>query len=215
MAIFLIDYENVNQTGMDGADLLAAGDMLYLFYSESCKYIRAESLGMISESGCGFHAIKLQGKGANALDFYVAAQAGECFAAGIREVAIISKDKGYKAVRSFISLQHPGANVITAGSIIEAFAKMNQAEERVRAAEARGRLEKKDLDIECEKLNYRQTVAGKIKKMFIGTSFEAEMEKIIEIVLDTDDKGTKYRRCLHDFGRTAGTEIYRILQSAG
>ncbi|MCD8018529.1 MAG: PIN domain-containing protein [Clostridiales bacterium] len=66
---FLIDYENVNESGLDGAEHLYRTDSLAVFYSKACGNISRKMMNMILESRCEFYAFRLKKAGKNALDF--------------------------------------------------------------------------------------------------------------------------------------------------
>lgn len=56
----------------------------------------------IEKSGCTFDTCKLVNMGKNGLDFYIATRVGEFYGGGHEDqVAIISKDQGFHAVRDY------------------------------------------------------------------------------------------------------------------
>ncbi len=66
---FLIDYENVRNTGMRGTEHLLPTDDVMVFYSEDAPSMEKRYLDDIQKSGCGFEVCKLLRKRKNGLDF--------------------------------------------------------------------------------------------------------------------------------------------------
>lgn len=78
---FLIDYENLKNSGMRGSEHLLPTDHVILFYSAGTPTMEQRHLMNIRNSGCSFETYKLLSKGKNALDFYIATKLGELFGA--------------------------------------------------------------------------------------------------------------------------------------
>ena len=75
--IFLIDFENVHNTGLDGVKYLENNDSIIFFVSEpSAIKARREYLDIISNSGAEMEFRKLVKTGKNGLDFYIATELG-------------------------------------------------------------------------------------------------------------------------------------------
>lgn len=99
---FMIDYENVRDRGLEGAEYLTAEDSVTIFYSNSCKKVEQGKLQHILDSKCEFNVCCLQNTGKNALDFYIASRIGELYGSGYLGItAIISKDSGFKEVKDY------------------------------------------------------------------------------------------------------------------
>lgn len=97
--LFLIDYENVGNSGMKGCGYLNSSDHVIIFFSEAKKKMERRSLETIINSGCVFEICKLCKNGKNALDFYIASRLGEMFGGGFEGTAVIvSHDNGFQAV---------------------------------------------------------------------------------------------------------------------
>lgn len=107
---FLIDYENVQNSGMLGTDVLTREDCLDLFYSSSVPSMHSQYLEEIKASGCEFQIHKLMKTQKNGLDFYIATRLGEIFGAGYTGAAVIvSRDVGFQAVRDYWTSVGPKA----------------------------------------------------------------------------------------------------------
>ncbi|MBR0397600.1 MAG: hypothetical protein IJI10_04940 [Eubacterium sp.] len=208
----MIDYENVNAAGMEGCDLLNSEDEVYLFYSASCARMRKEHLDALIVSGCRFHAHKLEDKGQNALDFYIAVQAGACFAGGRSELAIISQDNGFKAVQQFARLKKSNSHVILAGTIKAAIAKMNDESDQ-RIIEVRQALETRSIEAAYNAMRHEQKCRRMIVELLHDTKYQDDAEEVIRLYVK--NKGKKvllYRELLHQFGKTSGLELYRLIK---
>ena len=128
MATVLVDFENVNaKDGLRGVQYLTEKDSLHIFYSESCRSIRTDYCETIMESQCQFGISKLINTGKNALDFYIACEAGIAAAHGEQQLLIISADKGFLAVSDFLQKckDEFEMQVVIASSIEKALMQLN------------------------------------------------------------------------------------------
>lgn len=219
MATFMIDYENVNATnGLKGAEYLEPGDSVYLFYSQYCGKIKAEYMEEITKSSCQFHICRLKNTGKNALDFYIATQIGVCIGQGQENhIAIISKDKGYRAVIDFLSLEANGRNkIVLASSIEQGIIRLDDEGEEHRCNRLKERTEMLDLSAEYAKYEQKRKFAAKIRELFSGTEYEGMTDRIVNLLNDTGQQSKKkiYIESLHNFGRDKGRNIYRVLRDA-
>ena len=78
--LFLVDYENVGNTGLRGYHYLDTTDQIVVFYSEAKKHMERRTLDDITGSGCVFEICKLIKSGKNALDFYIVCRLEEVHA---------------------------------------------------------------------------------------------------------------------------------------
>lgn len=219
MAIFLVDYENVGNTcGLKGVEYLLPEDELYIFYSQCCKKLRKELMQTIYQSGSGFHICKLKETGKNALDFYIAAQTGECFATeGVTELAIISKDKGFRAVVDFWKIKDTSGKhrVILADTLENAILKTTDQAGKERRRLIADRIQMVDIEVEYARREEKNRIRSKLTEAFYNTGYESRVEQVLELINERQPIPSKelYRGALHQFGRAAGCEIYRILKA--
>ena len=103
MATIIVDYENVRDAGLLGLDALCEKDSLAIFYSQTCNTINQEHVDYIQESGCDFEVVQLKNPRSNALDFYQATYVGELIANGEKEIALITKDKGFHSIKDYVA----------------------------------------------------------------------------------------------------------------
>ncbi len=124
MSFFIIDYENVNSpANFYGIHYLLPQDTLTMFYSSHCPLIRHDIVQRIIRSGCNFNAIKLKKDGKNALDMYIASYIAEIISEynGEKQIAILSRDKGYAAIKDYWALKDSSSHIIQTNTIFEAF----------------------------------------------------------------------------------------------
>ena len=95
LMVYLVDYENIGYNGLIGIEDLNEKDEVVIFHSG-----QRISNNMISIISCKIREVRLQNKGKNGLDFYIAAACGDYLGKNQKEeIAIISRDSGYSAVR--------------------------------------------------------------------------------------------------------------------
>lgn len=120
---FLVDFENVHSEGLRGVEFLKKSDSLTLFFSQAAHVCESRYLKEIVDSGCSFDTCKLARTGKNGLDFYIATRVGEFYGAGIKttQVAIISKDQGYRAVRDYWNANQSVDTLLKTSSLFDPF----------------------------------------------------------------------------------------------
>jgi hypothetical protein len=217
MATFLVDYENVgNCDGLHGVDVLSENDTLIIFYSNCCGKIRYDFLQAIKESDCDFKIMKLQNTGKNALDFYIATECGVLSEKGETQLAIISNDKGFKAVQDFFKVKNSSKKItlVKAGNVEDAIKMLNSPDDEARRAELKKRTTMLDLATEYARMEENRAIKKRIKEALTGTQYEEKSAEIINFVDAKKDMEKKalYTSSLHSFGREAGREIYQIVK---
>jgi hypothetical protein len=217
MATFLVDYENVgNRDGLHGVDVLSENDTLIIFYSNCCGKIRYDFLQAIKESDCDFKIMKLQNTGKNALDFYIATECGVLSEKGETQLAIISNDKGFKAVQDFFKVKNSSKKItlVKAGNVEDAIKMLNSPDDEARRAELKQRTTMLDLAAEYARIEENRAIKKRIKEALTGTQYEEKSAEIINFVDAKKDMEKKalYTSSLHSFGREAGREIYQIVK---
>lgn len=217
MPTILVDYENVNGSdGLKGVDTLCAKDTLIIFYSSYCGKIRYDYMEEIRNSSCEFRIIKLKGNGKNALDFYIAAECGVLSERGEKQIAIISKDKGFQAVIDFFCMDKNTAKVqiVKAGNIENALTLFNAPEDAARREALQCRKSMLDLASEWTRLEERNKVKKELKDILNGTIYEERTVEIIDFINAKKNQGKKalYTGSLHTFGRKDGREIYQLIK---
>ena len=211
---FLVTLENVHNAGMSGVSYLNEEDTLILFFAETSKNLEHRHLECINQSGCTLETYKLKSIGKNALDFYLTARVGELLqSAPNDDIAIISRDKGFKAVREYVQKRgKPCGQLICAETIEKAIIATNNAEKRTK--EAKSQLHAENIEFFAAKYIERQRIAKKLQQQFTGTEFEPMLPDILSIVSGKDPSAKAiYLDSLRRFGRKKGVDIYRQLKN--
>lgn len=102
MSVFLIDYENVSSSGLDGLEHLTTDDAVFIFYSENADRLTFDAHRRLMASMARVHYFKAESGSKNALDFQLASYLGYLIHEN-RSAAyhIISKDAGFDSVIKF------------------------------------------------------------------------------------------------------------------
>lgn len=209
---FLVDYENVQNSGMLGTDALTREDHPDVFYSASVPSMQSRYLEEIKASGCDFQIHKLKKTQKNGLDFYIATRLGEIFGTGYHGVAVIvSKDVGFQAVRDYwTSVARKPRKVYLSESIERGIVTANLGDERGE----RVRQRMKSVDIAAFYAAYQENkrIHKILEDAMAGTSFVSRTGDIQEILKKGKTAKVIYLDVLHAFGRRDGLEIYRRLK---
>lgn len=102
MALYLVDYENVNSSGMKGLDHLTENDEIYLFYCPNSNTMSFSLHNSICSSKAKIEFLNCSTGGKNSLEFQIATLLGFLIAKnGNSEYIIVSKDTGFTSVVAF------------------------------------------------------------------------------------------------------------------
>lgn len=208
---FLVDYENVRNTGMRGSEYLLQTDVLIVFFSSSAATMEARHLNNIRTSGCGFEICELFAQRKNALDFYIATKVGELFGKGeCKTAVVISHDGGFKSLREFWQERSETENrIVLSDSIEHGIVSANEQSERA-AIIREGRKQK---DIACTHAALQAEIKQRrlLLSVFEGSAYADRLYDIQE-VLQLSSLRHMYLESLHRFGFRAGLEVYAMLK---
>lgn len=216
MLHFLIDFENVGNSGLQGAGQLSGGDCVVIFFSQARNRIEQRKFQQITESGCEFEICKLHKTGKNALDFYIATRVGEiCGSRSEGSIAIISNDKGFEAVRDYWRKRKDNSRtIILRPNIEKAIVSLN--ENSLRCARLRQSLQEVGIEEEYAHFQERRRVKEELKDLFCGTEYEGVIPQIQDILERKSERKIIYLDHLKQFGRKDGLAIYsRVKQMVG
>lgn len=134
--IFLVDFENTHASGFEGYHYLTEQDTLVVYYSDENSALQKGVVEDLKEKAVHVRMVKLLKQHSNALDMYIASTTGMFLDTG-EKICIVSKDKGYAAVRDFWhSLR--GAEILLGETIEECFLhSVSNDDERIRRAKER------------------------------------------------------------------------------
>lgn len=133
--IILVDFENTHVSGLEGYEYLNDTDTLVMYYSDENSAVTRGIVDDLKEKNVNVRMVRLLKQHANALDMYIASTTGMFLDTG-EKICIVSKDKGYAAVRDFWhSLR--GAEILLGETIEECFLNSvaNDEERLVRCKE--------------------------------------------------------------------------------
>lgn len=138
MNYFLIDYENVNISGLEGVSNLTADDVVIVFYSNNANTLTFELHRKINESKAEFQFQKVDCTEKNALDFQLCSYLGFLIRDKLNEAGniyyIVSNDKGYKVLIDYWkkkSIEIKMVINVAKGEIIEQQPTISQSEVKV------------------------------------------------------------------------------------
>lgn len=217
MATILVDYENVQgMQGLKGVEYLNESDHLIIFYSFACLKITAEYMDYIRESGCQFSIYKLKTSRKNALDFYIATEAGRLSAMGNGQIALISRDKGFDSISDFFDVNENlhSTKLVVCDNIEHGLDKLTDPGDIERRKLIRQKLQTVDLEVEYGKIQEKNAVRTKISQLLQDTEYMPMTDNIIKFFADNKKESNKkfYTGTLHEFGLKDGVAIYRLLK---
>ena len=218
MASLLVDYENVQGFhGLKGVQYLNEKDNLIIFYSASCMKITKEYIELIRESGCQFKIIKLKIPRKNALDFYIATEAGRTSALSNNPIALITRDKGFDSISDYFAINENLKNhrIVVCDNIEQGLERLNDPEDKTRRKLIHDKMQQVDIEVEYGKIMELHIIREKISAIFKDTKYESMTNNILNFI--TNNKSESYRKIynesLHKFGIKDGVAIYRLLRN--
>ncbi len=134
--IILVDFENTHVSGLDGYEYLNDTDTLVMYYSDENSAVTKGMVDDLKKHNVHVSLVKLLKQHSNALDMYIASTTGMFLETG-EKICIVSKDKGYAAVRDFWhSLR--GAEILLGETIKECFLNSEKIDdERIKLCKER------------------------------------------------------------------------------
>lgn len=129
----MIDLENVGNRGFDGTELLTADDTVIVFCSKANHFLFGGTWYRLVESRCKVDLYELKSSGHNALDFSIVSCVGELYSKEpTSDIAIVSKDRGYKACRDYW-MEQTGVRLLLAANILQSVKMARNRERQQRA----------------------------------------------------------------------------------
>ena len=102
MAIFLVDFENVNSSGLLGIKDISENDSVFIFYTPNAATLSFDAHKMLIETKAAIKYINVAAGTKNSLDFQLGSFLGYLIASHeSRDFFIVSADNGFQAVKSF------------------------------------------------------------------------------------------------------------------
>lgn len=102
MTVYLVDFENVRSEGLKGVEQLTSEDKVVIFYSKNADAITFDVHTLLSKSSAEIETYRILRGGHNSLDFQLSTYLGYLVMENsFKEIAIISRDKGFLCVTNF------------------------------------------------------------------------------------------------------------------
>ena len=108
MNYYLIDYENVKTSGLEGITKLTEEDVVIIFYTDNANTLTFELHQRLNESKAQIHFQKTAVGTKNALDFQMASYLGYIVRENLEKEAkyyLISRDQGFSVLALYWNSQ--------------------------------------------------------------------------------------------------------------
>lgn len=214
MAVIIVDYENVNESGLKGIDSLCSTDKLVIFYSAACNTITQENIDFIRSTDCEFESVKLMNARSNALDMYQATYVGRLIEQGVKEIALVSKDKGFHSIKDYVSMIAPDVQVVVAPEVQVALSQFGSEDDIERRRMLQRKMSKVSIETECRCISIERENRRKWEQLLRSGGFEENLDNVYDFLEYTREKGKKtiYTSALHTFGREQGIKLYGLIR---
>jgi len=206
--IYLIDYENVHNDGMEGYEYLTEADSLYIFYSKAAPNIRKKIAAKIFDSSMEVHLYKLFEPRKNAIDYYIAAKTGQLVERFRPDrLAIVTKDQGFQSIADFWGhAAEDKCKIILEKNIAECILKAKTRDGQFDTVQYD--YMQVPLEMSFHEYEKKKELKGKVKEQLLGTEFENEEDKVIDLFSEAESRKVLYLTTLKQFGRERGTRLY-------
>ena len=105
MKFYLVDYENVHESGLVGLNKLDKNAEVHIFYSKNANKLNFDLLNKILKTSATIVTTKIEATTKNALDFILTFCAAELsLKHPDSEIYIVSKDQGYDCLSQFTEI---------------------------------------------------------------------------------------------------------------
>ena len=204
---FLVDYENVCMSGLQGVEYTDANDNIVLFCNAG-QTIRQDVLDLLTKSGAEVEYVSLVKKGKNGLDFYIACRVGELIAGGIHnKIIIISRDNGYGAIIDYCKKR--GFNNVYRSINIENALKTLGGE---RQKQICYRTKTLNLCTAIDLINQEKQYRMEVVKHMLPVKDFCSVDDIQKIIKEANGKREVYLSLLKKYGKNTGTKAYRCIR---
>ena len=126
-------------------------------------------------------------------------------------IAIISNDKGFKAVQEYWrECAEPKRRILLSGTIADGIIAANQSNERTILLRERGKM----VSIKVEYARYEEgrSIRKMLENQFHDTEYAGQLAKIEEVYENRDNRKILYLDSLKRFGRKDGLRIYNQMK---
>lgn len=223
--IFLVDFENVHNSGFEGVKFLQEKDSVILFISEPCaSKAKREYLETLINSGASVEYRKLVKTGKNGLDFYIASEVG--FLRGKKEsrpIAIISNDTGYGAIVDYWKMKGAPNNIFLKNTMENAFklALPSNCPRYDKIAKGSTPVDIVDfIKVETNRIKQKAAAAKAneemdwLKNIYADTEYVESSSEISNIIKNNNSLKDIYSMVIKTYGKKNGLNIYHMYKEA-
>ena len=200
MNCYYVDYENVQNDGLNGIQNLRKSDQVFILYSKNANKLKPKMVQNIKKSLAKVSFIEIQYLGSNALDFQLCVlmgmKIGE-FSGKTLDIYIVSKDHGYDSVKNGVS-----------DLLSETLKKRNISLSISRITTING------INIVKKEEDKRSKFLKIVSPNITNTKYSSKLNDIVNILVDTPSLTSIifHNECVKKFGNKSGVEIYRLLK---
>ncbi len=211
MSTYLVDYENVNEIGLEGIHQLNEADKVFVFYSARIKTIPLERSIELIRSKAKIEFIEIHKTGKNYLDFQLATYLGFLVGKGEKEsVYIISKDTGFNSVVDF--WKERNINIFQRVAIGEKKQEVKNQVKQVQMKQEQMKQEQMKQEQASKDLSepYRKKVREAVKNLKLSPSGYTSIYKAI---VECSDKQKLNNALIKSFNSENGAIIYGTIKN--
>ena len=211
--VYLVDYENIGYNGLIGIEDLNEKDEVVLFHSG-----QRISNNMVDIIRCKIREVRLQNKGKNGLDFYIAAACGDYLGKNPKEeVAIISRDCGYSAVRDCCIVSYKNSvtlasNICTANYLKT---KKENYECYFKVVDATSKHSDSMAIVNVPGVVKNNNINRKNKELSNLVKVDINKASLVKIYDTSTTSMMLYNKLLQTYGKEKGHSVYHILKENG
>ena len=209
MTHILVDWENIVSINafnvvFKGINYLDEEDEIYFFYSCHCPRLKREYYNAILNSGSKIKFCRLQNTGKNALDFYIVTEVGRLVERGEKEIAILSGDNGYKAVKDYLdcNLEIEGVHLVLADTLTKIYSGFKSKRNKKRSKILRANEEYIELDTLLQAQNDLILQEKKDEKEHcVDDEIEKESETPQEVVAEIEEESETLQKAVESLDK--------------
>lgn len=209
---FLIDIENVANSGFEGLENLSAEDSLLIFYSEKHSSINLSVHQKLEQSPARKEYLSIKTGGKNALDFQLVTWLGYRLAkTPLESYVIVSKDTGFDAVVDFWKKR--GMDV-SRNADLKVPGRKQTVKKAEKKAEKKADKEKKKAQKkekqQQKKENEKEKKIREVRKQI--PEYAGDAPEIVQILRSTNTKQELNNGLVKIFGSDKAGQLYKKLK---
>lgn len=212
MNYYYVDYENVNNNGLEGIENLEKKDMVNILYSANANTMNMETVKKLRQCKATIKFVDVKCLGRNALDFQLCVLLGSRigkFRGKQLNTYIVSKDHGYDSVKN-------GINIILSEELRKkdiqlCISRIEKIKTSFNEEETSSTIEQKN-PICVFQVDIPNVVKNKLK----GTGYEKHINSITKLLEEQEFRNMSefHNECCKRYGKEKGREIYQLLKKS-